>query len=140
MSQAPCEPSHGRKGRLLSFLSLIPQMLCPPSLSWEEHLVPIGWPLGSALLSTQPLLGATRDQGDEFSLPIGHSMTVSYYDTKNLNLVLRRMKQPRPSLCILCVYQDPRKCTWNGGFKGSWQPYPHVGPYVGPLRALRMLR
>lgn len=40
------------------------------SLSWEEQLVPIGRPLVSALLSTQPLLGTTRDQGGEFSLPI----------------------------------------------------------------------
>ena len=61
--------------------------------------------------SAEPLLGATRDRGDDFSLPIGHSLTMSYCDTKSLNLVLRRMKQPRPSLCILCVYQDPRKCV-----------------------------
>lgn len=65
-----------------------------PGVSSAEHSAPTG---------------CHRDQGDDFSLPIGHSMTISYYDTKNLNLVLRRMKQPRPSLCILCVYQDPRK-------------------------------
>ena len=40
------------------------------SLSWEEQLVPIERPLVSTLLSTQPLLGTTRDQGGEFSLPI----------------------------------------------------------------------
>lgn len=91
------------------FLSLVTERLCTHSLSWEEHLVPIGRPLVSALLSTQPLLGTTRDQGGEFSLSVGHSMTVSYYDTKNLNLVLRRMKQPRPSLCVLCVLSGSKE-------------------------------
>ena len=51
---------------------------------------------------------------------------------KTLNLALRRTKKPRPSLCVLCVHQDPRKCVWKGGFKGIIAIL-HMDPYVRPL-------
>lgn len=102
------------------FLSLITERLCTHSLSWEEHLVPIGRPLVSALLSTQPLLGTTRDQGGEFSLSVGHSMTVSYYDTKNLNLVLRKNEAAKAFLvCTMCLIRIQGNVSGMEGLKGS---------------------
>ena len=112
-------------------------MLCPHSLSWEEQLVPIGWPLVSALLS--PYWAPPKTGAMTFHCPLGtHWLWATVIPRASTWSWEEWSSQGLP-----CVYYVSIRIQGNvsemEGLKGSWQPYPHVGPYVGPLRALRML-